>query len=127
MRMILAWGLFLLVPCPIALLAQHAAQSCDDPQTQVQINTCATQEHERADRELNRVYRQLASRLKGDRLAKLRAAQIAWIKFRDAQCELESAEYARGSMYPAVLSGCLAALTKAQVDVLQRILNDTSK
>jgi uncharacterized protein YecT (DUF1311 family) len=125
MRMMLAWVLVLLASCPIALSAQHAAQSCDDPRTQAEINACAAQEYERIDRELNRVYWQLASRLKGDRLAKLKAAQIAWIKFRDAQCELASAEYAGGSMYPAVLSGCLTALTKAQVDVLKRILKDT--
>lgn len=125
MRMALIGGFVLLAFCPITPLAQQASPSCDNPQTQAEINACAAQEYERIDRELNRIYRQLAARLKGERSAKLNAAQNAWIKFRDAQCELESTEYKGGSLYPTVLNSCLSSLTKAQVDALRRILDDT--
>ena len=116
----------------LTLLAFAAAQdprlNCEDPQYQQEMNLCAHRDFEAADAELNRVYRQaIASQRQADREIEasdpgpryeetLRAAQRAWVAFREAQCQLEGMEEARGgSMEPMVRSGCLTQMTRARI------------
>ena len=106
------------------LAAEVTVPLCSNPQTQIQINACAASRYERIDAELNRVYRQLSGHLPGDRLARLKAVQKTWLKYRDGQCTLESDAYAGGSIYPTIYNSCRAALTEAQVAALKRLLPD---
>ena len=62
--------------------AQAKQQPCANPQTQSAMNQCAMEEFKKADAEMNKVYQQLL--LKTDRQEKLKAAQRAWVAFRDA-------------------------------------------
>lgn len=48
---------------------------------------CITAEHERQDARLNRAYKKVMAGLSDDRKDALRAAQRAWITFRDANCD----------------------------------------
>ena len=98
--------------------------SCEDPQTQAEINICARRAFEAADAELNRAYGQLASQLEGGQRAKLKAAETAWLKYRDANCEYEAGAYEGGSMQPAVISSCLERMTKARAAELREQLNE---
>ena len=59
--------------------------------------------------------------------AKLRAAQLAWLKFRDAHCDYESIGDKGGSIYPMVVSFCLAEITTGRVKQLQKILREQSE
>lgn len=88
----------------------------------------SAQDFKSADRELNQVYQQVIQRY-GDRpefVAKLQAAQRAWIKFRDAQVEAmypavdKQKEY--GSVYPACAESVLRELTEARTIQLRRWL-----
>ena len=109
--------------------AQAEEPDCRDPQTQIELNICARMDFERADAELNRVYRQsIASERQADRELDrtydqrpsnesiLREAQRAWVAFRDAQCTYEANGEARGgSMEPMVHGQCMARMTRERI------------
>jgi uncharacterized protein YecT (DUF1311 family) len=97
---------------------------CPGSNTQFELNQCAARARDSADAELNKVYRELLKNTSGAERAKLRAAQLAWIKFRDAQCDYESVGNKGGSIYPMVYSFCLAGVTKARVEQLREILRE---
>ena len=99
-------------------------EACAEPQTQSEMNQCAIDEFKKADAELNKVFQQLLS--KTDRQEKLKAAQRAWIAFRDADCEYDAAEAEGGTMEPTLRYSCYATATKTRTNQLRaslKILN----
>lgn len=104
-------------------LAQNP--NCNNPQTQSQMNICASIAYQNADRKLNQVYRQLLPKLSAARKQKLIAAQQAWIKFRDSSCEFERSAYEGGSIAPMIYGFCLADVTEQRTKDLRRYLEDS--
>ncbi|HEX8129648.1 MAG TPA: lysozyme inhibitor LprI family protein [Pyrinomonadaceae bacterium] len=100
---------------------------CPGAGNQHELNRCAARARDQADAELNKVYRELLKDTGTTERAKLRSAQLAWIKFRDAHCDYESVGNKGGSIYPMVYSFCLAKLTTARVKQLQEILQEQSE
>ena len=98
---------------------------CPGSGSQAELNRCAARARDKADAELNKVYRELIKDTDATERAKLRAAQLAWIKFRDAQCDYESVGNTGGSIYPMVMGFCLARVTKDRVKQLQEILRES--
>ena len=94
---------------------------CKDAKTQREINECLASTYRDADRELNVFYSSLRKNFDGEYLAKLQDAQSAWIKYRDTNCEAESALYEGGSIRPAVHLGCLERVTRARITELHLI------
>lgn len=108
---------------------------CDDPQSQREMNACAARDFERADAELNRVWREAIEQSRRadadldreyDRRptseAKLREAQRAWLAFRDAHCTVVAYEEARGgSMEPMSYEGCRTTVTRQRTAQLQSL------
>ncbi|MBU7585439.1 MAG: lysozyme inhibitor LprI family protein [Nostoc sp. TH1S01] len=92
--------------------------NCNDPQTQSEINICSQLSYQDADKKLNQAYKKLLAKLSKSRQQKLIAAQVAWIKFRDASCEFERSQYEGGSIAPAIYSGCLEEATKQRTQQL---------
>ena len=99
--------------------------NCNNPQTQSQMNICASIAYQNADRKLNQVYRQLLPKLSAARKQKLISAQQAWIKFRDSSCEFERSAYEGGSLAPMIYGFCLANVTEQRTKDLQRYLEDS--
>ena len=97
--------------------------------TQFELNQCAGADASAADAELNRLYQQLLSKLYGDETAtkKLRAAQRAWVAFRDAQLEAlfpaENKQVEYGSIYPMCFAGVTTAMTKERTAQLRKMLD----
>lgn len=100
---------------------------CPDARNQHELNQCAARARDKADAELNKVYRELIKDTGTTERAKLRAAQLAWIKFRDAHCDYRSVGNTGGSIYPMVFSFCLAGVTNARVKQLQEILREQTE
>ncbi|MBD2243183.1 lysozyme inhibitor LprI family protein [Nostoc sp. FACHB-888] len=96
--------------------------NCNNPQTQTAINECAKLSYQNADKKLNQVYQQLLPTLERSRKQKLIAAQLAWIKFRDTNCEFERSKYDGGSIASSIYSGCLENTTKLRTQELQEYL-----
>jgi uncharacterized protein YecT (DUF1311 family) len=101
--------------------------NCNNPQTQSEMNICASIAYQNADRKLNQVYRQLLPKLSASRKQKLISAQQAWIKFRDSSCEFERSAYEGGSIAPMIYGFCLADVTEQRSKDLQRYLEDSDR
>ena len=99
-----------------------AAQDCDDPQTQMEMNACAGKAYEAADAALNAAYAEVRSHLDADGREQLVAAQRAWIAWRDAECTLRSRGVEGGSIYPTVHASCLTELTQARTADFETML-----
>ncbi|BBD67580.1 hypothetical protein NIES4072_51220 [Nostoc commune NIES-4072] len=96
--------------------------NCNNPQTQIAINECAKLSYQRADKKLNQAYQQLLPTLETSRKQKLIAAQLAWLKFRDTNCEFERSRYEGGSIASSIYSSCLENTTKLHTQELQEFL-----
>ena len=128
-RFVAAW-----VVLSPALVAGADAKDCmETATTQSQRNQCATSQLKAADDELNRVYQDILKRYKNDRqfVQKLRNAQQAWLKFRDAELEAKfpfadkQARY--GSVYPMCANLFLAQRTQERIKDLRQWLDGTEE
>lgn len=102
-----------------------AEDPCPEARNQFELNQCAARARDRADAELNKVYRELMKDTGTTERAKLRAAQLAWIRFRDAHCDYRSIGNKGGSIYPMVYSFCLAGVTNDRVKQMREILRES--
>ena len=96
---------------PPAQADEQDEDPCPDARTQQDLNLCASRAFQKADADLNKLYQQLMKDAGAGERAKLRAAQVAWLKFRDAHCEYEAFGNTGGSIYPMVYGFCLAEVT----------------
>lgn len=71
-----------------------------------------------ADAELNDVYRRLMATASPDGKVRLRAAQRAWVAFRDLDCEARAGSRG-GSFHPAAVSLCLETATEERTRTLR--------
>lgn len=109
---------------------------CDDPQNQAEMNICAGISFQRADNDLNAAYRVAIEaarasdrqfrelRVTGDARpgyeAVLRAAQRAWLTYREQHCTWQGYNEARGgSMESMIYGGCMALITRARIEELR--------
>ena len=79
-----------------------ALEAClDKDSTTAGMVDCIGKAYDKWDKELNRVYAELMKRLTQDARAKLKEAQVQWLKFRDAEFQMQSGIYSRleGTMY----------------------------
>ncbi len=111
--------LFLFAPVAMAQAGQH---SCEQAESQFEMTQCAGREYKQADAELNKVYQQVLRQEESGGQARLKAAQLAWLKFRDTQCAYEAGDYIGGTMRPMVEAFCLAAVTNDRTRQLKEIL-----
>ncbi|PKA40301.1 lysozyme inhibitor LprI family protein [Rhizobium sullae] len=102
----------------------HAEQVCGDLTNQTDMNICAGKAYQKSDAELNALYKQIEARLKDDADTKklLVAAQKAWVRFRDAECNFSSSTVAGGTAYPFISSTCLDTITKSRIEDLKGYL-----
>lgn len=103
------------------VLASASAKDCDNPQTQLDMNDCAVMEYQRVDSELNAVYAEYRKRLSPSQAQQLKAAEVAWIKFRDASCIFETSEVEGGSIHPLVYHDCLTTKTRERIAALKAL------
>jgi uncharacterized protein YecT (DUF1311 family) len=96
-------------------------------QTQAQMNQEAAAEFKKADAELNKVYPQVLAKLDAEGKDKLKAAQRAWVAFRDAQAELEADTARGGSMAPLLRATSMTQTTEDRVKQLKAFLKELSE
>jgi len=115
---------------------EEVEELCPEAQTQLELNACASGMYQEEDAKLNLVYQEILKRFKNDRvfIKKLRAAQRAWLKFRDAQFEakfphiLDSrGQYNYGAVFPMCNRLYKAELTHERVEELRLWLDGTDE
>ena len=111
-----------LVAAVLAGLVSGAAlaSDCGDLTTQGEMNRCMADQYRELDRQLNAVYSSYRARLDPQQRGDLKAAQEAWVRFRDVDCAFEASGSVGGSVHPFVEAACLAAKTKARLEDLRR-------
>ncbi len=113
--------IFLLIP-PGAAQAQDLDCSDRSALPQITLTECARRDHEFWDGLLNDAYQQVIARSDTTREENLRAAQRAWITYRDLTCDMEAADYAGGSIQPMIRLGCQTRLTERRARDLETYL-----
>jgi uncharacterized protein YecT (DUF1311 family) len=113
----------------IPALADQTKQCLEVAVTQIEMNRCAGVEFSTVDFELNRVYKKIQEIYKNDSifLEKLKISQLAWIKLRDANIELQYPHLEEpgyyGSIFPICVSGYKTKLTMQRTEFLKQWLN----
>ncbi len=121
----------LLALSSFASFAQDSAEyrACSEKaNTQAEMTACAGAEAKRVDAKLNSTYRALFAKVESqlEAIAKIKAAERAWVAYRDAYIEAtypakdKATEY--GSMYPLEVVLLRAKLTQRQVTALEDML-----
>lgn len=113
-----------------AVVAQDISDvDCTNTLFQQEMNACAELDWMDADADLNVAYAAAMAVMKGydadlaiserGAEATLRAAQRAWIGFRDAACAAEGYAMRGGSAEPLLIYGCRARLTQQRTEDLR--------
>ena len=114
--------------CVPALAADFAA--CDPGGTQIEMTACAVDDLDLADKKLNEVYKALMKKEAKNKpfVEKLRAAQKAWVAFRDAElaamfaCDNADPDVCWGSMTSQCYSSYQAKMTRERTKRLTQFL-----
>lgn len=119
---------------PLVLAAPAKAQDievdCENAISNVEMTYCGWQEFERADAELNEVYKDAIRHIKASGRdlpagadaweKKLREAQRAWVAFRDLNCdELLGIEWGGGTGTNLAIATCRTEMTNARIKTLR--------
>jgi uncharacterized protein YecT (DUF1311 family) len=96
---------------------------CNKAVTTPEMKYCSQQSYQAADKRLNQVYKKVISTLNGSQKPILIAAQQAWIKFRDNNCDFEVYGSRGGTGYEIFRNGCLERLTTQRTKDLENFLS----
>jgi uncharacterized protein YecT (DUF1311 family) len=93
-------------------------------QTQSEMNQAACESYKKADAQLNRIYNQILNDYAGDKnfIEKMRAAERAWIVFRDAHVNSiypDPSPQAYGGVNPMCRCAILEQLTNDRIKMLR--------
>jgi uncharacterized protein YecT (DUF1311 family) len=98
---------------------QPKKDPCAEAQSQAEMNMCWGKEYKAADAKLNEAYRVFMIKLNDEEKAQLKKAQLAWITYRDANCDFVADQYKGGTMRPMIAAICLAEVTNNRVAELK--------
>jgi len=122
----LSLSLTLAVPRSGGVLLQEPAQpvesggTCKNATTTAAMRACENARYEKVDRELNVVYQKLSKELGAGPREKLRVAQNAWLRFRDANSDFQASLAEGGTMAPLLKISTLAEMTEARTEELRK-------
>ena len=96
-------------------------------QSQQAMNRCAGEANQRADAALNTQWAKVLTIFGDDAETRklLLDGQRAWLKYRDAQCQLAALDSRGGSIWPLINSGCLASVTRKRTQELKELIDGT--
>lgn len=116
---ILATALVLLGASQLAQ-ADSYGQCMKGANTTVAMRDCAGAELKRQDTRLNQSYKTAMNSLEQPQQVKLRDAQRAWVKYRDANCTMYYG-MTGGTIDQLNGSGCEVDMTKQRADELEKL------
>jgi uncharacterized protein YecT (DUF1311 family) len=100
--------------------AKRLRSECVEAGNQSELNACATADYYEADLEMNELYKTQLDRLHDPARLRLRDAQRAWVKFRDAACLYEAGlADESGSIWPMDQNLCMTTHTKQRIEDLK--------
>ena len=101
-----------------------AADPCENAQSTAEMLDCWDSQYKTADAELNRIYKEIMSRLRDTEKAKLRDAQRAWIPYKEKKGEAAAAQYEGGTFAGVAKLIALTEETQNRVAELKKTYRD---
>lgn len=106
---------------------------CKEGGNQMEMNQCAYEDFQQADKELNQVYQKVRKKNQNDQLflKNLKTSQRLWLKFLDTElnviysCPEGNQRICFGSMFPLLYNASKTQLTQDRTTQLKRYLNDS--
>ncbi|MDR2188572.1 MAG: lysozyme inhibitor LprI family protein [Azonexus sp.] len=95
---------------------------CNYSGNQAEMNFCALQDFQKADRALNTEYKKLMAKLEPEQQILLKNEQRAWLNRRDPQCYEEVKDSEGGSIWPLLFHSCLKEATVKRTKELKQWL-----
>ena len=114
-----------ILTCSVGAVLPVSAQeqtNCLRPDSGIAERRCARLAYEKADRELNAVWKEVISELSDNEKERLIDRQLAWIENRDITCDKETEGNRRGSGYRVFLNNCLKRVTTERTEFLRGYL-----
>lgn len=99
------------------------ALDCNNIHTSLESVTCAQNDFEKSDKKLNALYKQLMSMQDTEYKALIKKGQLAWIKFKEADCEVAAYPTRGGSVQPTIRFLCLKDRTDKRIAELKELVN----
>jgi uncharacterized protein YecT (DUF1311 family) len=112
------------------------ADPCEKAASQADMNDCYGKQYQKDDARLNRIYHKAMEYLQHDlaqagsdqaqkqsaqtAIDDLKSAELAWIKYRDLQCEAASQQYQGGTMASMIHSMCMSMATDHRIDEIKQ-------
>lgn len=113
-----------LIPVAALLISSAVlADDCNNATSQAVLNECASNEYKKQDALLNQTYKEAMKLATDSQKTQLKAAQNAWITFRDADCAFLSSGADGGSVAPMVHAQCLTDKTRERTELLKSTLS----
>ena len=106
----------------LLLSANVLADSCDSATSQAGLNECAGNEYKKQDELLNQAYKEAMKLATDTQKTQLKAAQNAWIAFRDADCAFLTSGADGASVAPMVHAQCMTDKTSERTELLKSTL-----
>ena len=101
-----------------------AAKPCENAQSTAEMLDCWDNQYKKADAELNKVYKEIMSRLGDKEKVKLRDAQRAWIPYKEKKGEAAAAQDEGGTLAPVSQPMALTEETQNRVAELKKTYRD---
>jgi uncharacterized protein YecT (DUF1311 family) len=99
------------------------ASDCANPTSQTDMSLCTANDLDRETKKINQTYNSVRAKLNPKQKQDFKAVQLAWIKFKDADCKFQSSAAEGGSAYPMIVSACLMSKTVQRNKELDHLLN----
>ncbi|WP_295426583.1 lysozyme inhibitor LprI family protein [uncultured Thiodictyon sp.] len=113
----------------VQLLLAHQALSedtppinCKSPKATTEVNYCAEKANEKADLELNVLYKKLRDKLNQEDKDALAQTERKWVALRDEICDFETQPAENGTGWSGFNADCLTRLTKNRLSDLKSAL-----
>lgn len=112
--------LSLLLPAAAPARGQAEEDPCaPEAQRSSQLTACARREFAEATAELARVRAALHADLEPRSRVKLRAAERAWLRYRQTNCDAEASIYENGTIQPLIELRCMTRVTRERAAELK--------
>jgi uncharacterized protein YecT (DUF1311 family) len=113
--------LMLLAPLAWSDTPPQNHDKCSNPGGEQDRAICLERDYQAADAELNRAYEALQERISETERKSLTRAERAWLKRRDAQCEVETSVGVETGQFPhsEAVRGCYLDMTETRTQALK--------
>lgn len=124
---------YLVIFSIVAASAGAKDVNCDNANTIFEQRECLYKSLKKADKELNLNYKLLMKAIKKKEpeskrvIKRLKKAQRAWIKYRDAECAFSGFPMLDGSAESLLRAGCKIRLTKKRAKELKNYLKEINR